>query len=112
MKDTTTYAQRRRKLNQDELRRRLRGAQYLLRLHEIAEKADKVPSSDVPALRLKADIYLRMLAKCLPDLKAVEHSGSIAYTSISDAELDTRIAQLLGEAGTPATAGGAGATLQ
>ena len=74
----TTHAQRRRSETRNAMREKLQSAQYIRRLHEIAEKASKADAADVPALRLKADIYCRLLAKCLPDLKAVEHSGEIA----------------------------------
>ena len=38
----------------------------------------KAPSNGrIGALRLKADIALKLLSKRLPDLKAVEHSGEV-----------------------------------
>ncbi|MBA3564582.1 MAG: hypothetical protein H0W33_11370 [Gammaproteobacteria bacterium] len=54
-----------------------KAGQYVRRLQEIAEMVETVEPSQVPALRLKADIYSRLLAKCLPDLKAVEQSVDI-----------------------------------
>lgn len=42
---------------------------------EIADEAQTCDADRVPALRLRADIYSRLLAKCLPDLKAIEVTG-------------------------------------
>ena len=61
------------------------------------------------ALKLEIETIFRKLAKILPDEKVVEHDiGENVAGSISDDELDTRIAELLRKAGvvrTPATAG-------
>ncbi len=57
------------------IRKRLQAGQYIRRLKEIAVKADSAEASQIPALRLKADIYCKLLSKCLPDLKAVEMTG-------------------------------------
>jgi len=77
------------------MRMQMRGWQYVRRLREIADKCDTVESGQVPALRLKADIYRGLLAKCLPDLKAIEHSGTVSHRRVedlSDAELAAIIA--------------------
>lgn len=99
MSDTsnkTTHANRRRLESQEATRRKLQGGQFIRRLKEIAEKADTVEAADVPGLRLKADIYMKLLGKVLPDLKSIEHSGEIARTAreMSPEELDERIARL------------------
>ena len=73
--DKTTYAQRRREQSKEALREQLRAAEYLRQLHELMGK--EIAPEEVPAVRLKADIALRLLGKCLPDLKAVEHSGDL-----------------------------------
>lgn len=78
--DKTTHAQRRKKEAQEAVRLRLRSGQYIRRLTEICNKAEIVEPSMIPALRLKADIYCKLLAKCLPDLKAIEHSGHVHQT--------------------------------
>lgn len=85
--DTTTHAQKRRAQSREAIRSRLRAGQYVRRLMEIAEKAETVEMSAVPALRLKADIYTRLLSKCLPDLKAIEHSGEIRQRDVTDQPL-------------------------
>lgn len=82
-----THAQRRRLEAQEASRRKLRAGQFIRRLKEIAEKVESAEPSAVPALRLKADIYLRLLAKCLPDLRAVEHSGTVNHVNYDAAVL-------------------------
>jgi hypothetical protein len=101
----TTHAQRRRLEAREGARLKLKAGQYVRRLREIADKAESVDPSQIPALRLKADIYSKLLAKCLPDLKSVEHSGEVTNRYVqefSDAEL-ANIAAL-------AARGGAGAS--
>lgn len=88
--DKSTHAAKRREESREGLRLKLRGFQYIRRLHEIAAKAEGSAKEDVPALQLKANIYFRLLAKCLPDLKAIEHSGEVNHrhaTEIPDDEL-------------------------
>ena len=74
-----THAQRRKAEADDGIRRRMRASRYVRAQREIAEKAETVEPSMIPALRLKADIFCKLLAKCLPDLKAVEHSGTVNH---------------------------------
>jgi hypothetical protein len=62
---------------QANLREYLRGAAYVRVLEGIAGHAHTLDQDDVPGYALKAKIYLALLAKVLPDLKAVELSGSI-----------------------------------
>jgi hypothetical protein len=87
-----THAQRRRSEARDAVREKLQAIQYLRRLEEIADQAEQVDASKVPALRLKADIYTRLLAKCLPDLKAVEHSGEIRERRVAEMTDDELLA--------------------
>lgn len=79
--DKRTHAQRRKAEAEDGIRRRMRASRYVRALREIADKAETVDPSQIPALRLKADIYSKLLAKCLPDLKAVEHSGTVNHVN-------------------------------
>jgi hypothetical protein len=83
----TTHAQRRRKESQDAVRRKLQASQFIRRLREIAVKAQGVSASEVPALKLQADIYSRLLNKCLPDLKAIEHTGELRHADVSSQPL-------------------------
>jgi hypothetical protein len=66
-----------RRVRQENLRESLRAHAYVRVLESIAAKADKLHKDDVAGHALKAKIYSDLLAKVLPDLKAVEHSGSI-----------------------------------
>jgi hypothetical protein len=83
----TTHAQKRRLEAQAANRKKLRAAQFIRRLKEIAVKAETADPTAIPAMRLQADIYTRLLGKCLPDLKAIEHSGEIIQRDISDQPL-------------------------
>ena len=88
--DSRTYAQRRRAYDQEATRKRLNAAQYIRRLLEISEKLDTCEASLVPALRLKVDIYSKLLNKCLPDLKATEITGTLTHKraeELTDEEL-------------------------
>lgn len=55
--------------------------------HYIAEDIDKLsdlssqmPPEDVARIKVANDLRMRLLAKVLPDLKAVEHSGEIDHS--------------------------------
>lgn len=100
-----TERQRRIAMNREGVRLRLRAFTYVRKLREIADAAESAEPSQVPALRLKADIYSKLLNKVLPDLKAVEHTGEITQrhvAELSDAELAAIATG--GRAGTAATA--------
>lgn len=45
---------------------------------EQTEIAPRINPAHIGALKLKADIAFRLLAKRMPDLKAVEHTGEVA----------------------------------
>lgn len=87
-----------RRVRQENLRESLRAHAYVRVLESIAAKADKLPKDDVAGHALKAKIYLDLLAKVLPDLKAVEHSGAIDTGKVEELT-DARLAHI-------ATAGG------
>lgn len=76
------------------------------RLREIADRAEECDAAKVPALRLKAEIYWRLLAKCLPDMKAVEHSGKIDHQH----EFAASFARAMGAAAQPPEVEGVGTT--
>ena len=79
--DTSTYAQRRKEERKEELRTFLRGSEYLRQLHEWFDKP--LSADQLAVARFKAEIALKLLAKCLPDLKAVEHSGEVLVDHIA-----------------------------
>lgn len=102
----TTHAQRRRLEARKGARMKLQAGQYVRRLKEIADRVESVEPSQVPALRLKADIYCKLLAKCLPDLKAVEFNGNLIHkhvTEYSDDELAACLEEGSGEGTAPAS---------
>jgi len=86
---TTPAAYRRRQL-QEELRLKIQGSQHLSKLRVIVEDLDDVQRelhkfrhvykqtevsnarARIEALRVKSDITFRLLAKVLPDLRAIE----------------------------------------
>ena len=66
-------------LRKENLRKELQAREYLRQIENIAvilgESWETISSEQTSALRLKADINFKRLAKVLPDLKAVEVSG-------------------------------------
>lgn len=80
-----SHADRRRKESKEANALRLRAGQYLRRLNEIADRCESAENAAIPGLRLKADIYIKLLAKCLPDLKAIEHSGEVTQRYVVEA---------------------------
>ena len=68
-----------RQRRRENLREELKAREYLRQLDEVAQEVTEnwksLSSENVSALRLKADINFKRLAKVLPDVKAVELSG-------------------------------------
>jgi hypothetical protein len=94
-RDTRNGRGRRIAAAREGVRTKLRAFEYVRRLREIAEKCDSAEPAQIPAMRLKADIFLRLLGKVLPDLKAIEHTGVVEHRTVeemTDAELLTIIA--------------------
>lgn len=59
--------------------------------------ANKLHAVRVGALKAAADIKLRLLAKVLPDIKAVENDIGEHALDVSDKELDERIRRISNE---------------
>ncbi len=93
---SVTAAYRRRTIRQEELREQLNALAYLRVLERLARKAHHLSPEQVPAYRLKADTYCKLLNKALPDLSAVAYSASAEKPAdeCTTAELDRRIASL------------------
>lgn len=98
LSDKSRYATRNRQVRQQNLRESLRAHAYVRVLESIAAKADKLPKDDVAGHALKAKIYLDLLAKVLPDLKAVEHSGAIDTGKLEELT-DARLAHIASSGG-------------
>ena len=77
-----TYAQRRKDASKDALRNLLQGQEYLRQLH--GWLGEELTGDRLAAVRLKADIALRLLAKCLPDQKSVEVTGEIEHRYVAE----------------------------
>lgn len=79
MRDTKTRAQQNRKIRQDALRAELKAREYLRQINDCAVRiydgAKEMEAGELNALKAVADINFKRLAKCLPDLKAVEITG-------------------------------------
>ena len=68
-----------RQRRREALREELQARAYLKNLDEVEQTVREnwhdMTSTQVQALRLRVDVNIAKLRKCLPDLKAVEHSG-------------------------------------
>jgi hypothetical protein len=68
---------------------------------EVASWIDKIKNHIIdpkanPLQRTQIDCAKLLLAKVIPDLKSVEHSGEVTRRKdLTDAELDARLAELL-----------------
>lgn len=75
---------------QDEWRKKIQASQLINRLNDHGLGIVEMSATQVKAAQA-------LIAKVLPDLKAVEHSGTIItrYETLSEEELNARIAVLL-----------------
>lgn len=73
-----SHAQRNKDARKEQLRELLKGSEYLRQLHGWID-AD-LNAEELQVARFKADIALRLLAKCLPDQKAIEHTGEVVHS--------------------------------
>ncbi len=84
-KDTRTAKQKRRAIDQEELRRYLAEQQHIVHIHEICDELnDESVAMDSITVQRKSkviDTKLRLLNKYLPDLKSVEiESGEKGFS--------------------------------
>lgn len=81
-----------RRARKEALREELQSREYIRQIHLILEKPDE--EIDVAVAKLKMDGYFKLLAKTLPDLKAVEHTGGgggplqVFVTSYADTDTE------------------------
>lgn len=89
-----------RSLRRETLREELKSREYLRQLEEISRFLRRhwkdISSEQTAALRLRAEINFKRLAKVLPDARELHISGSIEQTHrlVSVSEAQTRIAEL------------------
>ena len=74
-----------RKLRRDALREELQAREYVRQVLRIADRLDPASKESwepeqVPSLKAKADIYFRLLDKCLPNLRPVELPVMVSLT--------------------------------
>jgi len=75
-------------LQAENVRARLNPGGYIENLQSLIDESKKCEIEELPRLKFQADIYLAMLRKCLPDLKAVELStrGALSIRIAKDEE--------------------------
>lgn len=66
-----TRAAKNKEVRREALREELKSREYLRQVHHMLE----IPWDNVPEMKAKMDGYFKLLAKTLPDVKAVELSG-------------------------------------
>ena len=70
---SVTYGDKRRAERKEALRELLEGQKYIQAIHATLDKA--LTNEDLPVERFKTETRFKLLAKVLPDLKAVEVSA-------------------------------------
>ena len=90
-KDTMTYADKRRAERKEALREQLQGQKYIEAIHATLDMP--IANDELAVAKFKTETRLKLLAKVLPDLKAVEVSTDDdtlgAIYGWLDAEQDT-----------------------
>jgi hypothetical protein len=71
-KDTMTYADKRRLERKEALREQLQGQKYIEAIHDTLDAV--ITNDQLAVAKFKTETRLKLLAKVLPDLKAVEVS--------------------------------------
>jgi len=91
-KDTMTYADKRRAERKEALREQLQGQKYIEAIHATLDMP--IANDELAVAKFKTETRLKLLAKVLPDLKAVEVSAdddtlAAVYGWLDDDEQDT-----------------------
>lgn len=90
-KDSTTYGEKRRAERKEALREFLQGQKYIEAIHNTLDMP--IANDELAVAKFKTETRLKLLAKVLPDLKAVEVSTDDdtlgAIYGWLDAEQDT-----------------------
>ncbi len=105
-----TRAQENRAIRQEALREQLEGKGLMQQAIEIANKLEDLTITleavEVQRLKASADTKMKLVAKYMPDMKSVEHSGEINTndpSEMSDSAIISRLAEL--ESGRDASKG-------
>ncbi len=86
-----------RKLRRDALREELKAREYLRQIEEIDQKLQEDEwSANLQALKLRADLQFRRLAKVLPDVKSSSERVSVEGMTGSLTEMGERIIEAMG----------------
>ncbi len=86
-----------RKLRRDALREELKAREYLRQIEEIDQKLQEDEwSANLQALKLRADLQFRRLAKVLPDVKSSSERVSVAGMTGSLTEMGEKIIAAMG----------------
>ena len=72
--NSQSYAQRRRAEKKEALRDFLSGQKYIEAINNDLSR-DDITSEELPVIKFKTETRLKLLAKVLPDVKAVELTG-------------------------------------
>ncbi len=100
-----------RKLRRDALREELKAREYLRQIEEIdgtlQENWRDLASGELQALKLRADLQFRRLAKVLPDLRLSSERVSVEGLSGSLTEMGRQIIAAMGGGGLSPEAGAA-----
>lgn len=92
-----------RKIRRDALREELRAREYIRQLHRIADRLDPndreaYTVEQAPMAKARADIYHRLLDKCLPSLRPVDRPISVSPgTTLTDCGRSVLTAMAAGE---------------
>ena len=71
--NSVTYGDKRRAERKEALREFLQGQKYIEAIHNTLEQ--HITNDELPAIKFKTETRFKLLAKVLPDLKAVEVSA-------------------------------------
>ncbi len=97
-----------RKLRRDALREELQAREYIWRVRRIADRLDPSSEDDykpeqVPALKAKADRYLGLLDKSLPNLRPVDLPVMVSLTGETLTEKGKVVSEAVGRWGLPSS---------
>lgn len=97
MADTRNTIARQKSVRQEALRQQLSAKGHVQHVIEMAEKLSdedrEIDRDLVSRYKIAIDTKLRLMNKYLPDLKAVEVSGGVSVTDMTDEQLNAELAR-------------------